>query len=120
MNGYVVMMPDLFYGDPVPLNKTGEFNMQKWRAGEYHPKGTNHLPATVDPVVEACLEHMRTKFNCKAGLKNKDNETLPSTNGPLENRRRGLLFRRQVCRSLPTPGTDRRRIHRAPITYRGG
>ncbi|KUL89312.1 hypothetical protein ZTR_03746 [Talaromyces verruculosus] len=50
MNGYVVMMPDLFYGDPVPLNKTGELNMQKWRAGEYHPKGTNHLPSTVDPV----------------------------------------------------------------------
>lgn len=62
------MMPDLFYGDPVPLNKPGEFNMQKWRTGEYHPKGTNHLPSTVDPVVKTCLKHMRTKFNCKVSL----------------------------------------------------
>lgn len=72
MNGYLVMMPDLFYGDPVPLNKPGEFNMQMWRTGKYHPKGTNHLPSTVDPVVEACLEHMRTKFNCKVNIKNID------------------------------------------------
>lgn len=59
------MMPDLFHGDPVPLNKPGEFDMQRWRMGEYHPEGKTHLPKDVDPVVESCIREMQTKFNCK-------------------------------------------------------
>ncbi|CRL27084.1 unnamed protein product [Penicillium camemberti] len=65
MNGYFAIIPDLFYGDAVPLNKPGEFDMQKWRNGGYHPEGKNHLPSTVDPIVESCLREMRTEFNCK-------------------------------------------------------
>lgn len=65
MNGYFVIMPDLFYGDAVPLNKPGEFDMQKWRNGGYHLDVKSHLPSTVDPIVESCLREMRTKFNCK-------------------------------------------------------
>ncbi|KAJ5718460.1 hypothetical protein N7488_004106 [Penicillium malachiteum] len=49
-HGYFVMMPDLFYGDAVPLNKPVEFDMEKWRNGNYHPQGRNHLPETVDPI----------------------------------------------------------------------
>ncbi|KAJ5876999.1 hypothetical protein N7455_000464 [Penicillium solitum] len=37
MNGYFVIMPDMFYGDAVPLNKPGEFDMQKWRNGGASP-----------------------------------------------------------------------------------
>ncbi|THC94142.1 hypothetical protein EYZ11_006391 [Aspergillus tanneri] len=65
-HGYFVMMPDLFYGDAVPLNKPGEFDMGKWRSGNYHPQGKKHLPETVDPIVEICLSEMLTKYNCKA------------------------------------------------------
>ncbi|KAJ5203926.1 uncharacterized protein N7498_004805, partial [Penicillium cinerascens] len=65
MHGYFVMMPDLFHGDPVPLNKPGEFNMQRWRTGGYHPEGKTHLPMDVDPVVESCIREMQTKFKCK-------------------------------------------------------
>ncbi|CDM37954.1 hypothetical protein DTO013E5_8273 [Penicillium roqueforti] len=64
-NGYFVMMPDLFHGDPVPLNKPGEFDMQKWRMGEYHPQGKAHLPIDIDPIVETCIREMHTNFNCK-------------------------------------------------------
>ncbi|KAJ5714645.1 uncharacterized protein N7483_011826 [Penicillium malachiteum] len=49
-HGYFVMMPDLFNGDAVPLNKPGGFYMGKWRTGGYHPQGKNHLPETVDPI----------------------------------------------------------------------
>ncbi|EED18003.1 dienelactone hydrolase, putative [Talaromyces stipitatus ATCC 10500] len=59
------MMPDLFLGDAVPLNKPGEFDMGKWRSGAYHPQGKNHLPETVDPIVEVCLSEMRSKYQCK-------------------------------------------------------
>ncbi|KAJ5580225.1 dienelactone hydrolase [Penicillium hispanicum] len=64
-NGYFVMIPDLFDGDPVPLNKPGSFDMQSWRAGGYHPKGTAHLPANVDPIVTASLAEMRKSYGCK-------------------------------------------------------
>ncbi|KAJ5698855.1 hypothetical protein N7462_000860 [Penicillium macrosclerotiorum] len=64
-NGFLVMMPDIFHGDPVPLNKTGEFNMQKWRMGEYHPQGKAHLTMNVDPIVEACIREMHENLNCK-------------------------------------------------------
>ena len=65
MSGYVVLMPDLFFGDAVPLDKPGTFDMTKWRTGGYHPKGMNHLPETVDLVVEACLHELRTTYSCK-------------------------------------------------------
>lgn len=63
----VVMIPDLFEGDPVPLNKLGEFDMEKWRSGAYHPKGTAHMPPNVDPIVDSCLTAMRDTFGCKVG-----------------------------------------------------
>ena len=61
----VVMVPDLFDGDPVPLNRPDAFDSQAWRNGGYHPKGTAHLPANVDPIVDTCLAEMRTKYGCK-------------------------------------------------------
>ncbi|KAJ5266645.1 hypothetical protein N7478_009453 [Penicillium angulare] len=64
-NGYFVVIPDLFAGDPVPLNKPGGFDMQKWRHGEYHPKGIAHLPPNVDPIVDACIKEMRETHGCE-------------------------------------------------------
>jgi dienelactone hydrolase len=53
-NGYFVVMPDLFHGDPVPLNRPEGFDIFKWRAG---PPG--HNPERVDPVVDASIKEMR-------------------------------------------------------------
>ncbi|KAL9108556.1 MAG: hypothetical protein Q9227_006642 [Pyrenula ochraceoflavens] len=59
-NGYFVVMPDLFHGDPIPLNRPDDFDIQKWLKG---PPG--HLPPRVDPVVDAAIVEMRTKYGCK-------------------------------------------------------
>jgi dienelactone hydrolase len=64
-NGYFVLMPDLFDKDPVPLNRTGDFDIMKWLTGEYHPTKKAHLPPVVDPIIDACLIEMRTKYNVK-------------------------------------------------------
>lgn len=63
----VVVIPDLFEGDPVPLNKPDEFDMEEWRAGAYNPKGTAHSPPNVDPIVDSCLAAMRNTLGCKVG-----------------------------------------------------
>ena len=62
----VVMVPDLFDGDPAPLNRPDGFDMPAWRNGRHYPKGTAHLLANIDPIVETCLVEMRTRYGCKA------------------------------------------------------
>ncbi|EXJ93180.1 esterase/lipase [Capronia epimyces CBS 606.96] len=64
-NGYFVLMPDLFDGDAIPLNRPGDFDIQAWLKGEYHPKKIAHLPPVVDPIIDACLVEMRTKYKVK-------------------------------------------------------
>lgn len=59
-NGYFVVMPDLFHGDPVKLNRPADFDLMAWLTG---PPG--HLPARVDPVVDLVLKEMRTNLNCE-------------------------------------------------------
>lgn len=59
-NGYFVVMPDLFQGDPVPLNKPDGFDFKQWLQG---PPG--HGPRAIDPIVNAALVEMRTKLGCK-------------------------------------------------------
>lgn len=50
-NGYFVVIPDLFHGDPVQLNRPPGFDLMKWLQG---PPG--HLPPRVDPVIEEVLK----------------------------------------------------------------
>jgi hypothetical protein len=59
------MMPDLFFGDPIPLNRPGNFELPKWLAGEYGAKKIAHTPPVVDPIIDSCLVEMRTKYGCK-------------------------------------------------------
>ena len=58
-------MPDLFDGDPVPLNRGGDFDIIQWHNGKYHKGGVAHLPQNVDPIVESCLIAMRTEYKSK-------------------------------------------------------
>ncbi|KAH8749248.1 esterase/lipase [Diaporthe sp. PMI_573] len=64
-NGYFVMMPDLFHGDPVPLNHPEEFDIMAWINGACNKNKIAHLPGSIDPVVEKSLSVMRSKYGCK-------------------------------------------------------
>lgn len=59
-NGYFVVMPDLFHGDPVKLNRPADFNLMAWLKG---PPG--HLPDRVDPVVGSVVKEMRSNLGCE-------------------------------------------------------
>ncbi|PWY67092.1 dienelactone hydrolase family protein [Aspergillus sclerotioniger CBS 115572] len=56
-NGYFVVMPELFHGDPIPINYGAEFDIWGWYE--------KHLPPRVDPIVDAILGEMRTTLGCK-------------------------------------------------------
>ena len=58
-------MPDLFYGDPIKLNRPGDFDIMKWMHGEYNDEKKAHTPPIVDPIVEKCVEALRTKYGAK-------------------------------------------------------
>ncbi|OOQ82259.1 dienelactone hydrolase family protein [Penicillium brasilianum] len=55
--GYFVVMPDLFNGDAVPLNRPEGFNVMDWVK--------NHLPPQTDPIIDAVLKEMRESLGCK-------------------------------------------------------
>ena len=54
-NGYVAVMPDLFQGDPIPLNHAEGFDFTKWL-------DPAHLPVKVDPVVDSTIQYIREEL----------------------------------------------------------
>ena len=59
------MMPDLFNGDSVALNRPSDFDIAKWTRGEYNAHKHAHMPPQIDPIIDTMLVEMRTKYNCK-------------------------------------------------------
>ncbi|KAI1491572.1 dienelactone hydrolase [Biscogniauxia mediterranea] len=55
-NGYFVVMPDLFQGDAVSLNRPDDFDVDAWLK--------NHLPKHIDPVISTILQEM-SRIGCK-------------------------------------------------------
>lgn len=53
-------MPDLFHGDPVPLNRPAGWDLMAWLKG---PPG--HLLPRVEPVVKAVFDEMKSGFGCE-------------------------------------------------------
>jgi len=57
-NGYYTLMPDLFNGDPISLNRTEGFDFMTWLT-----KGTSgnnpHTLEYVDPIVETAIKHLQ-------------------------------------------------------------
>lgn len=53
------MMPDLFRGDPVPLDSMGDrvpgFNMTAWSG--------RHPPSQIEEVIDVAIEAIRGDFN---------------------------------------------------------
>lgn len=55
--GYLVVMPDLFSGDTVPINRPEGFNIMDWLK--------NHLPPQTEPIIDAVLTEMRENLGCQ-------------------------------------------------------
>ncbi|XMA18160.1 hypothetical protein WAI453_010951 [Rhynchosporium graminicola] len=59
-NGYYTLMPDLFNGDPLSLNRAADFDFMAWLT-----KGTGgnnpHTYEAVDPIVEKSLKFLQDK-----------------------------------------------------------
>jgi dienelactone hydrolase len=55
--GYFVVMPDLFNGDSVPLNRPEGFSIMDWLK--------NHMPMQTEPIVNVVLNEMRENLGCK-------------------------------------------------------
>jgi len=65
-NGYYTIIPDLFNGDPISLNKPGDFDFMSWLT-----KGTGgnnpHTTKEVDPIVAASIKHLQDAGYTKIG-----------------------------------------------------
>jgi len=62
-NGYYVVMPDLFEGDPIKLNGPPDFDFMQWMQ-KSGPSG-GHTYKQTDPIVEAVIKDMKTNQGVK-------------------------------------------------------
>jgi len=56
-NGYFVVIPDLFNGDSVPINRPEGFNVMDWVK--------NHTPVATDPIITTVIKELRETFGVK-------------------------------------------------------
>lgn len=54
-------MPDLFNGNPIPLNRPDDFDFPKWLS--------NYGTGVEDPIMEKSIKTMREKYGVKVGRK---------------------------------------------------
>lgn len=63
-NGYLCLIIDLFNGDPLSLNRTGEFDFMAWLT-----KGSDgnnpHTKEAVDPIVEVAIKYLKEEKGVK-------------------------------------------------------
>ncbi|KAJ5923373.1 hypothetical protein N7454_008618 [Penicillium verhagenii] len=55
--GYFVVMPDMFGGDSVPVDRPMGFKIMNWV--------TKHSPAETDPIISAVVKEMRDTMGCE-------------------------------------------------------
>lgn len=60
-NGYLTLLLDMFNGDPVQLNRKGDFNLMDWL--NHGTDGKNpHTKEYVDPIVEDGLKALKEEY----------------------------------------------------------
>jgi len=65
-NGYYTLIPDLFNGDPIPLNRPEGFDLMDWLKNGTGGKNPHTFEA-VDPIVQKSLEFLKGKGFEKIG-----------------------------------------------------
>jgi dienelactone hydrolase len=56
--GYTTIVPDLFNGDPIPLNRPADFDLGAWRSQGSNGKNP-HTPEAVDPLTIAGIKALK-------------------------------------------------------------
>lgn len=65
-NGYFTIIPDLFHGDPVALNRPEGFVLAHWLQGSAGGgSGEGHMVNRVEPVVKAAIKYLREEKGVK-------------------------------------------------------
>jgi len=65
-NGYYTLMPDVFNGDPISLNRDASFDFMAWLTKGSDGKNP-HTPQAVDPIIEKSIKHLQEKGFKKIG-----------------------------------------------------
>lgn len=58
--GYLTVIPDLFNGNPAPVNMPDDFDVMKWLKGP-----PSYVPSTIDPIIDAAIVELRSEYNVK-------------------------------------------------------
>ncbi|CAM1505857.1 Fc.00g114940.m01.CDS01 [Cosmosporella sp. VM-42] len=65
-NGYTTLILDLFYGDPVPLNRPGDFSLPEWI--KHGSDGKNpHNQEAIDPLISIGIKALKDLGFTKIG-----------------------------------------------------
>lgn len=65
-NGYYTIIPDLFNGDPLALNRPDGFDIMKWLKEGSDGKNP-HTYEAVDPIVEKSIKYLKEQGYKKIG-----------------------------------------------------
>lgn len=63
-NGYYTLLPDLFDGDPIPVNSSLSVGLMEWLQNGSDGKHP-HTTVTVDPIVEKAIKFLREEKGFK-------------------------------------------------------
>lgn len=63
-NGYLTLVLDEFNGDPLSLNRTGDFDFMGWLQNGSDGKNP-HTKEAVDPIVEAAIKTLKNDYGIK-------------------------------------------------------
>lgn len=102
-NGYYTLMPDIFLGDPLPLNRPEGFDIMAWIQ-----KGSNgnnpHTWEAVDPIIAKSIKYLQEKGFKNIGAVGYCFVSVKFTTTKLDFGQRIILILHQgsqICRSLP-------------------
>jgi dienelactone hydrolase len=59
-HGYLCLVPDIFLGDPVPINRPDDFDVKKWIM-QGSDGSSPHTPNVIDTVVKEAISYLTSQ-----------------------------------------------------------